>query len=147
MPRSPIKNLLIVLSLLAVMAGTVMMVTNNRSRAASPSGVTATDPLGSSEVRVDVHMLFSHRPQRVIIEGHHIDMRPAENTLQFTLALPAGQITELPLDIIWGQAAETANACYFIRTTTRQSNKEDDITHLVTHDTTLADVLTIDTHE
>lgn len=149
MPRSPFKNLLIVLSLLAVMAGAVILVTGNQHRAATSAMISPQDSEqpASTYVRVGVHVLFSHRPQRVVIEGYGIDIRPEQNSLQFTLDLPTGQTLELPLDVIWEAAPEDADSCYFTRTTTRQNNKEDNITHFVTHDDALADVLTINTHD
>ncbi len=149
MPRSPIKNLLIVLCVLAVMAGAVTMLTKNQHRTATSSVISPQDSeeAAYAHVRVHVHMLFSHRPQRVVIESHDVDIRPEQNSLQFTLDLPTGQTLELPLDIIWEAAPEGAGSCYFTRTTTRQNNKEDNITHFVTHDDTLADVLTINTHD
>jgi hypothetical protein len=148
MPRSPVKNLLIVIVLLALMASATALMTHTDNATASTGTGTLPRLEEPPGLRTDVEiiMLFSHRPQRIRIESQGIDLRPSTNEIRITLQLPVNRQLELPLDITWpGQADEGSS--YFTRLTIRQDGKEDNMVHYTGQHAEFADVFIVNTME
>lgn len=146
MPRSPLRNLLVVTALLALMAGAVVLVTEaGHTGSASTALAHLPEHDSPAQVAVSLHILFSHRPQHVRVDGHGIDVRPTDNELLFTLDLPVEREIDIPLDVSWEPAATNQEARYFTRITIRQNHKEDQLVFFADQDAVFTDVFTIDT--
>ena len=148
MRGSPLRNFACVITLLAVMA-TGVTLTTRRDETAPPIQRDAAAPVGSL-IKVRVRMTFSHQPEKVIIqqadklENETVaqNQLPTNNELNFSLELPAEQVTEFLLDVTW---PEHSQAHYFTQITIRQDSKEDHSMILSDFLTQLSDTFSIDT--
>ena len=110
-----------------------------------PDHVSAITPLSSAgTVRMDVRMIFSHRPQRIRIEGYAVDEQPDSEELEFSLTLPRGKVIDLPLDIDW---PEKEHARYFTQIIIRSDSINDKAVVFSDQITPFSDTFTIDTRE
>ena len=141
MRGSPIKNFICVIALLLAMAAAVKVLTRN---VAAPVAAEkkSTHPKEGPMIEVDVRMTFSHPPRSAKIEGFRIHQKSPGNEMEFTLTLPKGKATELPLDIVW---PEQEDARYFTSIIIRQNGKEDDVVTFTNQYSEFSDTFTIDT--
>jgi hypothetical protein len=148
MRGSPLRNFACVLVLLAAMAIGVSLTTRqvdatSRKKSEIPAST-------EQRVKVQVRMLFSHPPEKVIVQQADklengtpsVNTQSTNNELDFSLNLPADQVTEFLIDVTW---PEYQQAHYFTKITIRQDNKEDRSVIFSDSFTELSDTFSIDT--
>ena len=150
MRGSPIQNFICVLILLAVMATGVFLTTRS-AEAQKPAQASATT-INSADITqspIDAEILFSHRPTHISIQqvgkgSPVLDLKPTSNEVDFSLTVPAKQVTELLIDVQWPDAPDGSK--YFTRITLRQDGKEDQIILFSDQFADFSDTFSIHTH-
>ena len=141
MRDSPIRNFVYVLALLMVMALGVVVTTRKADAVSKPVGKSAPTE-NTSTVDIEIRMLFSHPPKNVKIDGFGIDAKEPGNELKFSLTLPTGTESDLPLDIVW---EKQENARHFTQIIIRRDNQEDEVVTFTDQYSEFSDVFTINT--
>ena len=148
MRGSPLRNFACVIVLLAVMAIGVSLTTRQVDATSRKKSEVAAS--AEQMVKVQVRMLFSHQPEKVIVQQADklengtstVNTQPTNNELDVSLNLPTDQVTEFLIDVTW---PEQQQAHYFTQITIRQDGKEDQSIIFSDSFTELSDTFSIDT--
>lgn len=144
----PLRNFAYVIILLAVMAIGVSLTTRQVDATSVQKNTAPT--VSEQMVKVKVRIVFSHQPENVTIQQADqlenappsVNAQPANNELDFSLNLPADQVTEFFLDVAW---KEHHQAHYFTQIIIRQDGKEDRTVIFSDSYNKLSDTFSIDT--